>query len=81
MPDYLRWIEALEAKTVANGCTPEEAAAAQVKAQELRAKHHIYRPIRPRVWMETWHVTYDGVVRTRSQVRDLYTPEVPWYER
>lgn len=34
-------INKLLAKTVENGCTPEEAAAAAAKAQELIAKHHI----------------------------------------
>lgn len=34
-------INKLLAKTVENGCTPEEAAAAAAKAQQLIAKHHI----------------------------------------
>ena len=34
-------INILLAKTVENGCTPEEAAAAAAKAQELIAKHHV----------------------------------------
>lgn len=34
-------INKLLSKTVENGCTPEEAAAAAAKAQELIAKHHI----------------------------------------
>jgi|GEM_PF-4818074 len=35
----LEKIAALEAKTVANGCTPEEEASAQLKARILRRKH------------------------------------------
>lgn len=34
-------INNLLSKTVENGCTPEEAAAAAAKAQELIAKHHV----------------------------------------
>lgn len=47
-------ILALEAKTVERGCTPEEAAAAQVKARELRKKYHITatRSMRLRIRME-----------------------------
>lgn len=37
----LNRIEALEAKTEANGCTPAEAGAAKAKAKELRAKYNV----------------------------------------
>jgi len=53
MHDKLRVVRALLAKTVANGCTPAEAASARVKAEEVAARHGIdlarpgARPSRP----------------------------------
>ncbi len=42
--DPMTIIRALEAKTVANGCTPDEALSAKAKATEMRAKYGIAEP-------------------------------------